>query len=261
MNENNRPSLEELSLYYDGQLPPEDAQRVKAWLSGQEGHDPALDMMHAFDEAMQPDLSDDAIEQLLSNNVQEIHQRIFESERRTDSGWLFFLQPKFLASALGVFLMLAVGISLMQESDTNRASDNNATIARNNTAETTQPGSGDEGQKTGNQNTEENAGDQALRAMEEQMVLALTDYAKSALNTGYDYANKQGQSLMKNLDAAQQDQPRPLALDAIRMTLSQSGGEDKGTEANPAAENLAAVGKQQVAIGVGATMLTMINVF
>jgi len=254
MNENKRPSLEELSLYYDGQLPPQDAQRVEAWLTGQDGHDPAWEMMHAFDDAMQPDLSDDAIDQLLSNNVQEIHQKIFETERRTESGWLFFLQPKFLASAFGVFLLIAVGISFMQESDTNR-SNPDVTIASNDTDQVNPSDSEDQGAD------DQNAGDQALRAMEEQMVLALTGYAKSALNTGYDYANKQSQALMKNLDAAQQGQPRPLALDAVRMTLSQNAGQDENAEANPAAEKLAAVGKRQVAIGVGATMLTMMNVF
>ena len=220
MNQNKRPTLEELSLYYDGLLEGNQKDWVEEWLQKDQSSRQMLNLFHDLECAAEPNLSEDELNQLLGNTVQQVHERILQEPRRQD-GWFFLFKPRWILTALGTVLLFAVVFTQWETGNI---------ISNDHTAQV-------------HQNKETNLADlnakierPELSPVQKQAMLALGNSAKSYFDKGLNYATERTQK--------------------VKETLS-----NESDVLTSAQEKMIKEGQRQIAIGLGASVLTLLTVF
>lgn len=266
MNTNRRPTLEEISLYYDGLLQGEAKDRVEAFLNANPETDPMMRLFQDFECAQENDISEAEVDRLLANNLQEIHSRIYKVNQSREIGWFYLLSPRFICGTIAVLLCLAIGISMLERGDPSmnspldtpkiaqapeRGSDT-PEIGPAPTVPTTMVSAPDVLKER----------DVQVNEVQKQAILTMALYAKSALNTGMETVAEKSRGVSQNL--ALLDENTPLAFDVVRSALDQPAFQAQGDTiqaTNSSTEALAKLGRQQLALGLGASMISMISVF
>ncbi|MBI1389811.1 MAG: hypothetical protein GC154_15335 [bacterium] len=100
----------EISMYYDGLLSGEDALRVERALRNDPDARRLYDEFACFDGALRDDLADERVEALISDTVQQVHQRLARPAPRRAPGWTFLLAPRFLMAACVAVMLCAMAL-------------------------------------------------------------------------------------------------------------------------------------------------------
>jgi len=242
MKETERPTLQEISLYYDGLLEGEAKRRVEAALADGGASHTALKLFQQFDCALEPKLSDAEIDNLLSDTVQQVRVRIHQAPRRREGGWYFLLNPRFLAAAVGSVLLFAV--AMMDWRGTDQAPSNQVAI-----------GTADSNDKIERPE---------LTLVQQQAMQAVTNTAKSYLSKGWDYASEKSGVLKDTLAVLPQDSDAVVAVDILRdagsaKSNSASQGAAASSTPSKAKETLAWVGRQLV-LGLSVSLMTLLSI-
>ncbi|MBD3267699.1 hypothetical protein GF373_13600 [bacterium] len=242
-----KPTLEQISLYFDGLLPQEEKSMVEAYLQ-QKGGSQCMDLFQEFDNAMQPDLTDAQIDAALSNNVQEVHARLQERHPRRASTWAYLFSPQFiLASIAFILLFMGVTTSIDWQAMGNKPADN-PTIAENTGTETS-PLDSDKSISEKIREEKEKAQGKAL--------IAMAGYMKNAVTSGFQYATEK-----TDTDQVLKNTNKTLVGSAIKTLQKKETNNTAETETDePASNTLIDIGKKQLAIGLGASMLHLVTVF
>ncbi|HOJ61043.1 MAG TPA: hypothetical protein PK878_12215 [bacterium] len=263
MTENRKPTLEELSLFYDGLLDEEEARRVAASLEENEPSRCLLAAFGDFDAALRHNLPEDQFDSLLRDNLKHIQERLAGQERRarprTASVWGWFLNPWNLAAGFAGILILFCVFSLFEQQ---------SGVAPQIAVQIPSGMDGmipeaDTGPVTNHVSLAEMK-DAALTEAQKGAILALASLARSALSTGFEYAKETTSPLGKTLESLPETSELGLAVSAIRSSVPQpaeSVPESPESTLNPASATIARTGTRQLALGLGTTLLSMICVF
>ena len=244
MSSDNRPTMEEFSLYYDGLLEGEVKKRVEEYLATIEEPEIMLSLFKQFDQALEPCLPDEEVNRLLSTNLQEIHDKIYRTEQRvTETGWRFS-DPEAHSGSGFALMFIAAGVSLMQQEHPNQQNQIIVKEDRPIPQPTVHSMDLPQNQQIA-QSPPANPGPSRNRMEDQpqvseaqkQMILALAQYAKNAVNSGVETITEQTQG--------------------IRAEVT-GNIDDSGTKP---VDQIARLSRQQVAIGLGASMLSMMMVF
>lgn len=246
MKQNSRPSMEELSLYYDGLLDGEAKERVEAALNTDPECRDLLNLFEQFDSTMEPAISESEIDNLLDNTIQQVHERLVEAPRRSEWGWCFIFNPKFLASAFSVLLIVSLVMVDWNPSSVTPQPDNPDPIIAQVPTTNQQ------------QQTIERP---ELDEIQKKALLALTDTAKTYFNKGLDYAGEKTTAIKETLTNLPEDTQAGMTIGAFKSALSGQKTEKQTPNENSVSQKLVKAGQQQIAIGLGASMLTLITVF
>ncbi len=246
MKQNSRPTVEELSLYYDGLLDGEAKERVEAALSSNpECHD-LLNLFEQFDRSMEPAVTESEIDNVLDNTIQHVHDRLVEQPRQREWGWYFIFNPKFLASAFSVLLIFSlVMVDWNPSTNTPQSNNPDPMIAQF---------------PTTNQQQQEIERPE-LDEVQKKALLALTDTAKTYFNKGLDYAGEKTTAIKETLTNLPEDTQAGMTIGAFKSALSGQKSEKQSPNENSVSQKLVKAGQQQIALGLGASMLTLITVF
>ena len=239
MNDKRKPTLEQLSFFYDGLLSEDDQKWVKEYLDS-ESSCHAMDLFQIMEASLEPDLSEDQIDLVLSNTIQEVHARIEEVRPRRESSWNFLFSPKLiLGGAVAVLFLLCVATTV----DWHKGSI--------------------PGQIAQVQQDENNLPsiDQLKERAQGEALLKMARMTKSALQSGVDYAARQTESSKGSFEGSKQT----LVANALRTAMNpespQASTNIPGTSESSAAVSLADVSKKQLAIGLGVSVLHLVSVF
>ncbi|MEW6237891.1 MAG: hypothetical protein AB1656_21090 [Candidatus Omnitrophota bacterium] len=240
MKEKERPTLQEISLYYDGLLEGEAKRRVEESLADGGASQKALKLFQQFDCALEPKLSDAEIDSLLSDTVQQVRVRIHQAPRRREGGWYFLLNPRFLAAAVGSILLFA--FIMTDWRGTEQAPSDQITY--------------DPADSFGNIERPE------LTLVQQQAMLAVTNTAKSYLSKGLDYASEKSSVLKDSLAVLPKDMDAVVAVDLLRDAGSGKSDSDKpngSSTPSKAKETLAWMGRQLV-LGLSVSLMTLLSI-
>lgn len=259
MNDNKLTPYE-VSLYYDGLLDDERAREVERLLEADPEARRTAEAFALFDQALQPDLSDDEIDAWTSDTVQQVRERLARPQRRESGvlGWL--LAPRFVMAACAV-LVLFTGVFLVEwqpaetpggtqiaMEDPNQSGD--PASGKGDTADTPQSDDG----ALPNLDSDE---------LKRQATLAMAGWAKSALSNGYQTLSKQAAPLKDAVAAIQSDPETAGTLDVIRAgvdALGEDGHVDPDSMSAETVARLEEIKRQQVYIGLGASLLGFVTV-
>lgn len=255
MNEIRKPTLNELSNYYDGLLDGEDKRRVETYLETHHDSKQILELFDVFDHCSDIEIPEERIDMILSGNLTEIHERLIREERRERKGhvsWLsWFFMPQNLLAGLAALLVL-FGTALFFEQSFN-AGDQGVEIAQG----TTPKGPDDSG-PTGDPTTEHiETSVPTLSDAQKTTYIALIELTKTAVSNGYEFAKEQTKPLEQNITSMSKAADLSNGLGMIKPAETTS---DNSTLAD-ARKSLAIAGTQQIAIGLGASVISMISVF
>lgn len=235
-----------LSQYYDGLLSPEESARIEAALEQNPDLKKTLDSYHMFDQALSPNLEDAGIDRLLSNTIQEVHQKLARPARREATLFDWVFAPRTLATTCILLVMMGLGVSTVMNSlDTE--STQPSLLSR--IMEVVIP--------------EEETPDDTFvsvqhRALQNQALAMIGGYAQSALNEGVRMASEQTDTLSETYRTLESRSKAGPALQAIRSTVSTTAGQPAVLEEEPSsAFRLFQAGMQQVVLGLGATFVTL----
>ncbi len=246
----NKPTFEELSLYYDGLLDAARQVEVQEWLE----HDPqsqrVLSAFSLLDRSQQPEMSQDELDGFLDGTLQNIHARIYSEDRMAkyqSTSILNWLSPKVLGSVFALSVTafaLVLAFNATHTVDT-PTQDNPQTVIQGVTPLDETP------------RTEDQAG--ITEEMQRQALLATARTAKSWIETGMQYAAANRERVTKPLQEFQADANKALALSTLPPVLPRANPDGLPEEETPpsAVQTLAQVGQQQVAIGLGVSLLTL----
>ncbi len=266
MNQKQKPDLHDLSLYYDGLLDREKSAEIEAQLEQNQSDKRMLDVFKRFESALDSDLDDDRFDQLLNNNLTSIHERLITEEKthrkQSISIWDWMLMPRnLLAGLAGLLIIFGVfsSIAPMDQGPTMVAINNDHGKSDVETGKGKGVITDDiHDQPTIDLDNEEPVVDEAQK----QVLIAATGYAKSAFSSGFDYAREKSQPIGKTLSAIPQTADLGIALKAFTSAGSQP---DKATDSGEAItlsanQLLARTGVKQLALGLGASLITLISV-
>lgn len=263
MMEKRKPTLEQLSLFYDGLLDEDEARAVAAYLAENEPCRCVLSAFGDFDAALQPDLPEDQLDTLLHDNLKTIHERLAVHERRVRpqelSIWGWLLNPRNLLAGLAGVLLL-FGVYAVYEHNSGPAPQ--IAVQTPPPAPSVNPHAETEPPFEYESFSEMKAA--ALSEAQKGAILAFAGMAKSALSTGYEYARETASPLKKTLESLPENSKLGLAVNAIRSSVPQANESVPDAQAaapNTATATLARAGTQQLALGLGTSFLSLITVF
>jgi hypothetical protein len=249
---NNKPTIEELSLYYDGLLDHKRQNDIKTWLENDPASQRVLDTFAMFDRSQQPDTGQDELDGFLSDTLQNVHARIYAEDRDAkykSASWLSWLSPKIMVPALVITVAaFAVIISL-------------------NNLNTVEPPNPDETQSPiivqvpsdipgDNQTLDPSAIEETVRR---EAMLATARMARSLFDNGMQYAQENSERVTQPLKDLKTKTESALTLSTIPSLLPRTEPQDENANVAPpsAIHSLAKMGQQQVAIGLGISLLTL----
>lgn len=248
MKATHHPTLEELSLYHDRALDPDTMARVRSH-AGECGEcRETLRCFETLGEAVNTGLMPDAeIDAFLDDNLKQLRARIFEEERINkyeSKGLLSWLSPRTLGTALAVCLAAMIATFAWPPAE------NGAHIAERPGA--VEPAQDDSGPPAVAQAPE------ADPLTEEQVRLA-ANLARRIWDSGMQYASANRERVTESVREIDKEARQALAMGQIpRLLPGESGNEAEEGEEPPAAiVTLANVGKQQITIGLGVSMLSL----
>lgn len=256
MNEKRRPNLQDLSFYYDGLLDMEKRKEVEEWLGKSEKEKELLTLFASFDAAMQDDPPDDRIDSLLDGNLTEIHKRLIQDDhqrrRESVSFWDWLLLPRhILAGVAGVLILFGIfsAVGPMNQSNAPQPVIANAPSSSAPSAEF-------------NNGDADKPKESVVNAAQKQVILAAADLAKRAFSSSVDYAKEQGKPLGESLKNLPQTANLSVALQSVASPQKSSANPETGDKQETLSPNeqLARSGAKQLAIGLGASLLSLISV-
>lgn len=263
MMEKRKPTLEQLSLYYDGLLDEDEARAVAAYLEENEPSRCVLSVFGDFDAALQPDLPEDQIDAWLHDNLKTIHERLalqeHRSRRPSDSIWGWILNPRNLLAGLAGILLL-FGVYTVYEHTAGVAPQ----IAIQTPPEASSGNSLPDTEPPVEYASFSEMKAAAISEAQKGAILTIAGLAKSALSTGFEYAKETASPLGKTLESLPGNSEFGLAVNAIRSSVPQpneSAADAQTAAPNTATAALARTGTQQLALGLGTTILSLITVF
>ncbi|MDX9753578.1 MAG: hypothetical protein RBU29_06425 [bacterium] len=242
MNQNSKPTLEHLSLYFDGLLPEAESRQVEAFVQTEESCK-MLEVMALFDSALQPDLDEEAIDSMLANTVHEVHARIQQQEPRREAQWFFFLTPQFILSSVFALVLLMVGVSMAPWEHWGQGTQI-ASLPKEDAS------------------FEIPSLDKIQEIAQGQALIAMAQMAKKAVDGGVGYVAQQTEASKASFEGTEQT----LVANAIRTVRAPEASpapaavvdSDSAATENPM---LVTMGKTQLALGLGATVLQLVTVF
>lgn len=248
MIHNHKPTLEELSLYYDGLLDAKRQSEVNAWLENDPASKQTLAAFELFDRSLQPELKHDELDGFLSDTLQNVHAQIYAEDRVAkyqSASWLVWLSPKVLVPALGIAVAVFAVI---------------VTINNMNSVDSTGEQSAPPEIIVENPNPindimeEESAIDETLQR---EAMLATARFAKNWMDAGMQYANANREQVTQPLQELKTSAEKALTLSTIPSLLPRTEAEPNTEVSTPpsAIATLAKAGQQQVAIGLGVSLL------
>lgn len=240
----NKPTIEELSLYYDGLLDHKRQNEIKTWLETDPASQHVLDTFALFDRSQQPDTTCDELDGFLSDTLQNVHARIYAEDRDAkykSVSWLSWLSPKIMVPAMG--LTIAVFALVIAFNNLNTV---------------------DTSTHVGEQPPVNVAGlDEEQQAIEEtvrrEAMLATARVARSLFNNGMQYAQENSGRVTQPLKELKAKTENALTLSTIPTLLPRTEPQETNDNTQPpsAVRSLAKMGQQQVAIGLGVSLLTL----
>jgi len=248
MNSKPKPTFEQLSLYYDGLLPPEERLRVEAYLDSGEKCD-ALELFASFNDALEPRLRDEDVERALSNTVQEVHARIQDLSPRGDSIWAFLFSPKFILTSIFGLLLFASAVSSVDWQAMGPGGETLAVLDE--PEEQTTMVTLVEG--LSNPDTREKMKEVA----QGQALMALAGTLKNTVSTTLDYATQSSGQSGVSLSGSE----KTLVANALRSAWDSSRTNDETSSQQESQNTLASIGQKQLAVGLSVSMLSLVTVF
>jgi hypothetical protein len=252
MNQKQKPDLHDLSLYYDGLLDQAKSAEIEAQLEQNQSDKRMLDVFKRLESALDSDLEDDRIDQLLNNNLTGIHERLIQEEKthrkQSISIWDWMLMPRNLLAGLAGLLILFGVFSSIGPMDQGSSSVVASVPITND----------DQDDPMIQVNNEEPVVDETQK----QVIIAATGFAKSAFYSGFGYAKEQSKPIGKTFSALPQTSDLGIALKAFTSSASHSdkaasSGESVTLSAN---QLLARTSVKQLALGLGASLITLVSV-
>lgn len=249
---NNKPTIEELSLYYDGLLDHKRETEINTWLETDPASQQVLDTFSMIDRSQQPEIKHDELDGFLSDTLQNVHARIYAEDREAkyrSTSVLSWLSPKIMVPALGITVAaFAMIISL-----------NNLNTVDSPTPDHTQPPviSGDP------DIIPDDGNDEQLTPIEEtvrrEAMLATARMARSLYDNSIQYAKDNSERVTQPLQDLKSKTESALTLSTIPplMPRTESQTTDENAKPPSAVQSLAKMGQQQVAIGLGVSLLTL----
>jgi hypothetical protein len=248
MSENYNPTPEQLSLYFDGLLPEQERRKVEDYLHANPTPN-CMDMFQQFDDALQPELSDAELEQVLSNTVQEVHARVNQLSKRQETSWAFFLSPKFILASMVAVLLLMGTLSTVEWGGTPETEPGSMIAQGTDPADDDKPVDLDK--------PIDKQIDEAKQRMQGEALIAMAGVVKNTLSSGLDYAAKQTKESREPFDQAN----RTLVGSALSSIRSPQKTETQNQEKTLSTATIAELGKNQLAIGLGASVINLVTVF
>ncbi len=225
-----------VSRYYDGLLDDDQARRVAQHLESGPEDQRRLDAYAMFDQAMQPDLSDDEIDHLVSDTVQQVHQRLARPVRRTSNGWSWMLAPRFIMAACVVLALFTVVVVPQIQGPSLQIAEN---------PQQPKP---------------------EIDPVQQQALLAVTHFASSYISSGVNAVSERSETLAETYKALETKSEASIALSAIRKEFNALNTSDEPkTDSAVATEQLDAVSqleelkRRQAMIGLGASLFTFMS--
>lgn len=229
-----------LSRYYDGLLDDDQARRVAQHIESDPEARRLLETYALFDDALQPDLSDAEIDDLVSDTVQQVHQRLARPVRRTSAGWSWIFAPRFLMAACAALALVSVVIVPQMQSLTN---DGGGAIARLS-------------------NEDENA-PRELDPIQQQAFLAAANLAGSAISSGVNAVSERSGALTEAYKAIETKSEASIALSAIRKGITSLRSDNQQTADSPevaeTVDQLEELKRRQAMIGLGASLFSFMS--
>ncbi len=231
-------SEEHISFYYDGLLDPLEKQIVEEHLEECDLCMNLLKTFQSFDAALQPEFSEEELQRLLSNTVQEVHNRIIESDRlnRTSSqpAWAWLLMPRNLLAGLAVVILFCGSFALLNQNSNLFITMDDSLI----------------------EVTEELTPPPPLSAPQKEAIIQIARWARSTAGTGIDYAKEKKVAVDDTLSTLHINTDKAISQ-TILFKKETTTAETPSNTPN-ALQKLAAVGQEQITFGLGTTMLSLI---
>jgi len=242
MNTFNHPSEKQLSLFYDELLDREEANQIQRHAETCEVCRKVLHAYRALEIAFQAEFSAEETERLLGDTVQEVHARIIDSERRarvqSEPGWAWLLTPRALLAGLAVVLLFCGLVSTISV-------DQVRSWVAWKPAEEPAPK------------------ERPLSMEQKQAMLLAAQFVKSTVDSGIERAKAKGEQWGEKLNTFQEEAGKAITLGAISAPQIASPSQTSSEEApsHTPIDALNRVGQQQMALGVGTSMLSLLTVF
>ena len=243
MNDKRKPDFEQLSLFYDGVLSGEEQAKIKEYLDSAPD-DPAVKLFQHMDAALELDITEEQIDLVLSNTIQEVHARINQITNRRESSWGVLFSPKLLfGGVMALLLLLCAATTIDWQKGTNPASQI-ATAEKEYVLPTI---------------------DELKERAQGEALLQMARMTKSAFQSGVEYAAKQTEPSKGSFEGTKQT----LIASALQTAMKAEAEPDPSPETSNTqsadqsspSETLANMGKNQLAIGLGVSVLHLVSAF
>lgn len=232
---------QELSLYYDGLLDGARAQEVARQLEAEPDARRMMESFALFDDAMQPDLSDEEIDALVSDTVQQVHQRLAQPVRRESASWSWLLAPRFMMAACVALALFSVVVVPQFQTAPNKE-----------IAVDTLP-----------QGEEKDAPADELGPLEKQAFVAVASYAGKTISNGVNAVSERSDAIAETYQAIENKSEASVALSAIREGISSLRTKENPTvasaEKSESVNQLEELKRRQAMIGLGASLFSFVS--
>jgi hypothetical protein len=236
---------EELSLYYDGQLNDARAREIAQLLESDPGARRMVDSFALFDQAMQPDLSDEEIDALVSDTVQQVHQRLAQPVRRVNQGWSWILAPRFMMAACVVIALFSVVVVPQFQPSV----DEPPVIAQ--------------GPEKGGKGEPQEEAVPEMDPIQKQAYVAMASYAGKTISSGVNAISERSGALAETYEAIETKSEASVALSAIREGISSLRTDEEQATAAPkkseSVQQLEELKRRQAMIGLGASLFSFVS--
>lgn len=267
MNEKRKPNFQDLSYYYDNLLDPESRKELEASLKRDGEEERLIHFFARIDSSLTPPLSEDQIDSLLSDNLKNIHERLIQDDhhfrKESISVWDWLLMPRNLLAGLATLLILFGVFSTMNPFESILKQPADGLVAA---FPTPSAPSGEDQTVTQQDSHQDNQSDELATSnpvtplvdeAQKQVILAAAGLAKSALASGVDYAKQKSKPLGETLKILPQTADLGIAFQSLTQSSSESA--ESQNDLSPT-EQLARAGTRQLAIGLGASLLSLFSV-
>ncbi len=263
MNEKRKPNFQDLSYYYDDLLDPESRKELEASLKRDGDEERLIHFFARIDSSLTPPLSEDQIDSLLSDNLKNIHERLIQDDhhfrKESISVWDWLLMPRNLLAGLATLLILFGVFSTMNPFESILKQPADGLVAAFPTPSA--PSGEDQTETQQDSKPEELASSNPVTPLvdeaQKQVILAAAGLAKSALASGVDYAKQKSKPLGETLKILPQTADLGIAFQSLTQSSSESAASQN--DLSPT-EQLARAGTRQLAIGLGASLLSLFSV-
>ncbi len=235
MNNKKRPTLEELSLYYDGLLEGEAKRRVEEYLQEDASHRLPLELFETIDDALCPSYTEEEVDDFLQDTIKNVHEKIYEMpQRRQAWSWSFLFTPTFIVSALSLFLLVSV-ISLQVDFSSNRPEIN--------------------------QDMPTERENMILSQADQQQFDFIKSTASRVWDQGVQLASNQSKQLQESINRLPKDNNMELTMDVIQSAIAHTSPKENAIKDRESLSSLANLGKRLLALGLSASLMTLMSIF